>query len=232
MKLRASLPLGLLALSVFALAAQGVVLKRAPKAGDKLKYKMTGNFQVQGADVVLNSTVTDEIKKVEGDVYVTESSTKGTVSVMGNDQDVPERVATTTSKLDGTIVEIKGAAAEDAGGNLYRVANLSLLMLPTTPIEMNGTWSTQAKKDDKRAVPGYKVDYRLVGEEKVGDWDAYKITADGKETEGEAPTSWKSTIWIEKTTGTLLRSVSDVTDVEFGPGVPPLSGKIELIRQP
>lgn len=230
MKLRTALPLGLLALSALALAAQGVVLKRSPKAGDKATYKMTAKFDMGGADVAVSGTMTEEVKKVEGDTVTTDSSSKATVTFGGSDNDLPETKETSVTKLDGTLVSVKSGDKE-AGADAIRLARLNLLVLPATPVEPNGTWSTEGKKDDKLGTPGYKIDYKLVGEDKVGAWDAYKIEVNGKETDGDSPSKWKATYWIAKTDGNLLRSVSDVTDVTYGPGIT-LSGKIEINRQP
>ncbi len=230
MRLRASLPLGLLALSALALAAQGITLKRTPKVGDKASYKVTGTFELQGVDVTLKGTTTEEVLKVDNDTVTTKSVAKAVATVMGTDNEMPDATETTTAKLDGTPVEIK--AGDTVSGPGLRLANINLLYLPATPVEMNGTWTAEGKKDEKKDVPGYKINYKLVGEEKVGDWDTYKITAEGGETEGASPTKVKATYWIEKSTGATVRSLAELTDAVFDPKFPPLTGKMDVVRQP
>lgn len=230
MKPRAFLPLGLVALSVLAYAAQGVVIKRAPKVGDKANYKLTGNFEVAGAEVVLSGTTDEEVTKVEGDSFSMKATTKMSINVMGQDMPQEPSTVTSTTKLDGTIVEVKNGETPGDGSSL-RIAHLNTLYLSPTAVANDATWTLEGKKDEKLDTPGYKLEFKLVGEEKVGKYDTYKITSTGGETEGETPTKVKATYWIEKSTGNTVRALTELTDAVFRPEVPPLSGKMDVVRQ-
>jgi hypothetical protein len=222
--------MGLLALSVLAYAAQGITIKFDPKVGDKANYAISGTFEVSGAEVKLTGTRSEEVLKLENDVVTTKGTSKISVNVMGQDMDQPESTETTKTKLDGTILEVKQGETPAEGGAL-RLAHLNTLLYPSKPVAIGETWTMEAKKDEKADLPGYRVDFKLEGEEKVGKWDTYKITATGGETEGAAPTKIKSTYWVDKTNGQMVHSLSELTDAVFRPEVPPLSGKMDIMRK-
>lgn len=222
--------MGLMALSVLAYAAQGIVVKLTPKVGDKSEYAIAGTFEVAGAEAKLTGTRSEEILKVEADSITSQGKTKLSINVMGQDIDQPESTETTKTKLDGTVIEVKQGDTPAEGGAL-RLAHLNTLLYPSKPLAVGDTWTMEVKKDEKADMPGYKVDFKLEGEEKVGKWDTYKITAKGGETEGAQPTKIKSTYWIEKTNGSLVHSLSELTDAVFRSDVPPVSGKMDIIRK-
>lgn len=230
MKRRAFLPLGLVALSVLAYAAQGVVLKRTPKVGDKANYTVKGTMNVQGLDVTLSGTSTEEIVKVEEGQYTAKSTTKMSVNVAGTDQALPDSSEETTTKLDGTLISLK-SGGNDATPSAIRLNHLNTLYLSDKAIENDGTWTLEGKRDEKADAPAYKVTYKLVGDEKIDKWDTYKITAEGLETEGAAPTKVKSTYWIEKTTGNIIKSHADLTDAVFDPQFGAMSGSMDITRK-
>ncbi|RYG22635.1 hypothetical protein EON82_16495 [bacterium] len=230
MNRRAVLPMGLMALSVLAFAAQGIVIKYSPKVGDKANYAITGTFEVSGAEVKLTGTRAEEVTKLEDDTVTTKGTTKISVNVMGQDMDQPESVETTKTKLDGTLVEVKQGEALAEGGAL-RLARVNTFLYPSKPLAVGDTWTMELKKDEKADLPGVKVDFKLEGEEKVGKWDTYKISGNGGESEGSQPTKIKATYWIDKASGGMIHSLSELTDAVFRPEVPPLSGKMDILRK-
>src|SRR4051812_20275739 len=133
MRLRSILPLGLLAVSAFALAVQAMDLKWTPKVGDKSTYKITGNFDLAGAgEITLAGTRSEEVKTVEADKIVVSGMTKMTVNAMGNEVPVPDSTETTTSKPDGTVLDVK-IGGDAPGGNGLRLARLSSFIFPSKP---------------------------------------------------------------------------------------------------
>lgn len=230
MRLRAVLPLGLLAFAALAVA-QGITIKRTPKVGDKSNYSISATFTLAGMDVVLKGTTAEEITKIEDDVVTKKSVTKMTISAGGQEQTPPETTDSSSEKLDGTPVE-SGIGDATPKASSYRLANINQIFLPAKALAVGDTWIAEGKKDEKRETPGYKIDFKLEGEEKVGAIDSWKVTAVGSETEGDAPTRIKSTYWIEKATGRMVKTVSELTDVVFEGGAPPLTGKLEVTLQP
>ncbi len=237
MRLRTTLPAVLLAVSALALAAQALDLKWSPKVGDKANYKVEGTFDLAGmGEIKLSGTRTETVTSVDGDKIVLTSNSKLAANAMGNEVPIPDSTEVTTVKPDGTVSEIKLNGA-DGGGSAMRLARATMLVYPSKPIAVGDAWTAEGKKDEKADLPGYKLDFKLVGEEKVGTWDTWKITAKGGEVEGATPTKVEATYWIDKKDGSMVRSLAQLTDAVFqGPGggieIPPLSGKMDVTRQP
>ena len=230
MRPRALFPIGLAALTVLAYAAQGILLKRTPKVGDKATYKMTGKLSVTGTDVDVIGTMSDEVTKIESGAFTTKSVTKMTINLMGNEQPLPESSSVTVTNLDGTVVSLKqGDATPDS--TALRLAHLNALYLPQKSVAMNESWVLEGKKDEKIDAPAFKITYKLVGDEKVGKYDTYRITADGGETEGDTPTKIKADYWIEKSTGNLIKQKSELTNAVYSASFPPVNGTMDVIRQ-
>ncbi len=146
MRLRSALPFGLLALSALALAAQAMDLKWTPKVGDKMTYKITGNFELGGAgEITLGGTRTEEVKSVDADKVVTSGTTKMTANAMGNEIPVPETNETTTQKLDGSVVDVKVGDAAPTGSSM-RLAHVSMLVYPSKPVAVGDTWTSTGAK--------------------------------------------------------------------------------------
>ena len=231
MRLRSALPLGLLAVSALALAAQAMDLKWMPKAGDKMTYKVAGSFEIPGAgEITLDGTRIEEVKSVEADKIVVTSLSKQKVNAMGTEIPVPDSTATTTYKPDGSVIALK--VGDDTASGGMRMVRLTSFVFPAKAIAVGDAWTVKGDKDEKADLPGYSVEYKLAGEEKIGTWDTWKITSKGGEIEGSQPTKIEGTTWIEKGTGNLVKSTAQVTDALFSPQAPPLSGKLEVVRQP
>ena len=238
MRLRSVLPLGLLAVSALALAAQAMTLKWTPKTGDKMTYKVTGTFDLAalGGDIKLTGTQTEEVKSVDADKVVIENSSKMTANAMGNEIPVPETKETVTTKPDGTVTEVK--VNDTVTGGAMRLARVTMFVWPSKPVAVGDSWTAEGPKDEKADVPGYKIDFKLVGDEKVDTFDTWKVSVDGGETEGETKTKINGTVWIDKKDGSVVKSLSKLTDAVFpgsanaGVEIPPLSGTMEIVRQP
>jgi len=227
MKRRAFLPFGLVALSVLAYAAQGVVLKRTPKVGDKANYTVKGAMTVQGLDVTLSGTSTEEVTKVEEDTFTVKSSSKMSVNVAGADQPLPDSNQETTTKLDGTLVKLL-ADSNPATPSAIRLGHLNTLYLSPKSVANDETWTLEGKRDEKLDAPAFKITYKLIGEEKIGKYDTYKITSDAAETEGSIPTKIKGTFWVNKLDGNLIKSHTEMTDAVFDPQYGQMSGTMDI----
>lgn len=233
MRLRSVLPLGLLAVSALALAAQAMDLKWSPKVGDKASYKVTGKFEMGGAgDIEIGGTRTEEIKSVDANSVVTSETDKLTVNAMGNDIPVPETTATVTLKPDGTATDVKSGENQASAGSALRIVHLGSLIYPSKPVAVNDTWDATGVKDEKLDVPGYKITFKLVGDEKVGTTDTWKITGTGGETEGESKATVEATYWVDKTNGNVVRAYLKLANALLSPEAPPLTGTMDLLRQP
>lgn len=233
MNRRLLLPLGVLTLSVLAYAAQGVVLKRTPRVGDKANYAIKGTMNVQslGAEVTLSGSSTEEVTQVDGEKYTTKSVTKMKGNVAG--QEVPLSDGDeeeTTTLLDGTFVGSK-AGEHDASSTDTRIDRLLTLFLSAKSVEKDEAWTYEGKHDDKLDIPALKITYKFVGEEKVDQWDTYKISGEGAETEGSLPAKIKTIYWIDKANGGVVKSHAEFTDAVFDPEIGVVSGSMDITRK-
>lgn len=187
-----------------------VLLARTPKIGDRATYRVEGSFVVAGVPVALKGTTEEEVTKVEEGTFTVRALAKATLVVMGEEKPLDPATETVTARLDGS-----------PAGPASRLRGLNLLFLPTEPVEPGATWF--------KAVERVRFDYRLIGEDRVGAWNAWKIAADGGETSG--PARIKATYWIDKSNGTTLRTLAELTDAVLEPGQPALTGRLEVVRQ-
>src|ERR1044072_2065146 len=117
MGLAAVAALSLTAMAVF----QGVVLKRAPKEGETIKYRMKASMEVQGQAVDMNALMVEKVTAVKDDTYTTVSEmTEMKINFGGQEMEVPSSGATTTvSKASGELISVK---ADQMDENSYRLA--------------------------------------------------------------------------------------------------------------
>lgn len=209
---------------------QAVTLKRAPKVGESAKFKLTGTFDFSGQEIAVSGLSTEKVVAVEGDTYIVESASTDTkVSVGGQEMEQPNSTTKTTYKLSGEAVKIEGEQVSSAN---YRIDNLTGLHLPTKPVAVGDSWVYEVKANDATGAAAVKVEYKVVGTEKLLGFDTLKVEFSGKESGVDTPGSVKGTVWIDVATSLQVKNDAVWTDLTF-PGAPvQLSGKITLVRVP
>lgn len=220
------------ALSVAAFAVQDAIsLKRAAKSGESIKYRLKADVEIQGMEAAFSTLVTEKVTKVESNGnYVLESAqSEGKVNLSGQEMDVPGTTQTFVYKPNGEVVEIK---AETVDGNVYRTANLTAFIVTDKAVKVGDEWTHDIKKDEKTGTMPAKGTYKIEGEEKVGEFDTFKVKFATKETEGgESAASCEGTSWVNKKDGTLVKSEGVWKNVPF-PGAPgPINAKYTLTRE-
>lgn len=220
-----SLALAFLALTAVAgaTAAQGLLIKFQPKVGDVREYKLDGSVEAMGTTVEITGTSTEKTLKVDGDTYVEEISQAMKINMGGSEQEQNSTI-TSTSKLGGYIVATEGEGANP------RTDNLAQFIEPTKEIKIGDTWSYEAKADAKKETPAYKIDYKYLGDEKIGEWDCAKFSMMAKETEGEKPMVFDTTMWLSKADFSRVKMESKFQNM-YNPMVPvTLDGKLNSLR--
>ncbi len=220
------------ALSVVALAVQdGINLKRTAKVGDAAKYRLKADVDLSGIEATFTVLVSEKVSKVEPDGnYVVESTqSEGKISAGGQEMDAPTATQTFTYKATGEIVDIK---AEEAGGDVYRTATLTTFVVTDKAVKVGDTWEIDYKKDAKTGVNLSKGTYKVEAEEKVGNYECYKIKYTTKELEGgDAAPVCEATTWVNKKDGTLVKSEGTWKNMPF-PGAPmPINAKFTMTRE-
>lgn len=224
----------LFALSTLALAAQAGPIVRKVKAGDEQKFRVKANIELGGNEIVFSGLQTEKILEVapDGSYTVESKTTNAKVTFGGQDVDIPaDQTPATTSVYnpDGTIKEIRG---DNAQAESYRFANLGAIFFTGKEEGKIGTtWTNDKVADTKSGAVGYKSTYKVVGEEKVGNYDTWKIEFSTKESEGDAPASSDGTVWLDKADGSMVKNEAKWSNAPF-PGAPgPVNGTVSITRE-
>ena len=221
-----------MALSVAAFAVQDAVsIKRVAKAGDSAKYRLKADIDFQGMEATFTALVVEKITKIEsnGNFIVESSYSEGKVVFSGQEMDAPGTTSTYTYKPTGEVVDIK---AETVDSNVYRTANLTSFMVPDKSVKVGDEWTTEIKKDEKTGALAAKGTYKVEAEEKVGDFDTFKVKYSTKETDGgDAAASCEGFAWVNKKDGSMVKTEGAWKNMPF-PGAPaPLNAKFSLVRE-
>ena len=208
-------------------AVDAITLKYAPKVGDDLKYKMTGQVQIMGTQADISADFEYKVTKVDTDgSYTIESSQKNMqVSAMGQTMNPPDSKDTTVSKANGEIIDYQ---TENQDPSAWRMAELNSFVYPDKPVNVGDSWQSKVVADPKKGTVAATCDYKVDSLEKVGNHDTAKIKVSYKETEGSDPASSDGFVWLDTKDGAVVKSEANWANVPSQQG--PISAKITVSR--
>lgn len=222
------LVLGLAAMT-FA-AVDGYLIKMTPKVGDVVKYKLKASLEVMGQQAKVTAITSEKVTKVDEDGTYTVESTQSDLKVQLGEQEIEPPASGATvevRKANGTLVEIRG---ENVDSNSYRMNALSALVPSDKPVKVGDTWTNDVKSDAKTGAVAAKAEYKVIGEEKVGDYETLKLKVTVKETEGSEPASSEFTLWLDKANWTMVKLDGKLINAPM-PGAPtPVTANMTLER--
>lgn len=229
-------PLALLALAALTTAAlaatDAVTLVRKPKKDEVHKYSMKADIDVNGLQVSVIATTQEKTTDVaeDGSYTVEEMLVDGKTTAAGQEKDLAGGPPSSMIyKTNGIISKINGDAKQ-ATSNAYRMANLSLLYLPDKAVNVGDAWTYDVKADKATGAVAAKGEFKLLGDEKVGTHDTWKIKATIKETEGDTPSSSDGTVWIDKADGSMVKNEVKWVNAPF-PGIQvPVNATVKIER--
>ena len=198
-----------------------------------VKLRLSAELEIGGNKATYTGLVQQKVTKVDTDGSYTEEEQQiqGKASFGGQDIDVPDTGAhPVIYNADGRVKEIKGDE-QTAGAASYRMTTLGLIIDAGKPLAVGDTWSVDLKADAKTGAEAAKADYKVLGEEKVGDLDTVKLSAKIKETGSSDPASSDGTYWIAKSDGSLVKAEVKWVNAPF-PGAPgPISASVTMVRE-
>lgn len=219
------------ALSALAIR-DGVVLKRVAKVGDVAKYRMKAEMEFRSLPAVYSLLLTEKVTRVtpEGDYSI--ESINSESKLVYNGTAVPSSGAdgektTTNFKPNGAVSSI---ITERTDPNIYRMANLETLQFPATAVKVGDSWKIEIKKDDRGSLDA-TGSYTIEAQEKIGNYDCFRIHGTMKETSGSAPAGFDATYWVNLADGTIVKLQGLWENAPF-PGAPaPVKAKVEVTRE-
>ncbi len=109
------------------------------------------------------------------------------------------------------------------------MANLHAFKAPETS-KVGDEIAFDVPADSKKGTPAVKCVYKVVGTEKVKDWDCVKLTFTCAETDGDQKSSVKGTIWLSAADGFPIKSTEEWKDVQPGGAPFPVNGTFSVER--
>ena len=225
---------GLLSITGFAFAPlDGFSVKRQPKEGQIVKLRVKATLEIGGSQALFSGLVQDKTTKVDSDGAYTEEEqqTEGSAKIGDLTTAVPSIAAfPMIHNADGSLRELKGNP-DVSGPDAYRMASLEVLVDAGHPLNVGDSWSTEIKADSKTGVKAAKADYKILGEEKIGEFNSIKVKFALKETEGTLPASSDGTIWINKADGTMVKEEITWKNAPFPGAQGPTNATMTVTRE-
>ncbi len=210
--------------------ADGFSLKRIPKVGAAVKFSMEATFQANGASGTLKAVLLEKTTGMDKDCNFTvqQSQLEASATYDSESIDVSARTPVTmTYKPNGQVTLIAGDLTD---ANAYRMENLGSLLDPGKQVNVGDVWITEIKEDKSLGTHGVHTELKLIGEEKIGEFNTIKIKGMSKEDFGDSPATDDFTIWINKEDGSLVQLESKWTNAPFPGQTAPIPATIKMTR--
>ncbi len=204
----------LLAVVVSAAWAQdSFSLKRTPKVGDTMSYKLSVDLDVQGMAANYSATVKEKVVKVgsDGSFVIENSQASAKMTFSGQEQAIPDtgEVSKSTYAANGLVQLIEGSDADEGG---YRLSTLQGFVIPDSPKKVGDRWEVKIPADKKTGVVAATAAYEVLAVETIGSRKTVKVKWNTKETEGSSPASADGTVWLDTTDFSLVRLEAKLTN--------------------
>ena len=191
-------------------------LTRAYKTDEESKYRLELRTNVNSADVLFTTTLTEKAKEVKpaGDTTLVYTASAAYLKFGDNEMDASESLPTVTQIRDNSgkvtdtkVVQGNGPAAQIFGDLMPAFIQAQLMFYPPKPVKVGDTWKIDyANEKSKSKVTGKAT---VIGTEKVGDLDTLKVKVSSSAKLENAPgeQSLEGVGNIETATGRFVRLV-------------------------
>jgi hypothetical protein len=224
---RATLLTACALMSLSAALSQEYTLKLNVKEGDTFKYRMSMEIDFGGQNLLATTTITNKVLKVEENGNIQMESASGEMVIKFGDQEMPQPAPPATKmtfKPNGAVAKV------DGGDAMMQQMNAAQMVYPEKPVKVGDKWSETVKNPNGEL----KIDYELVGVEKVGDTEAVKIkvtarSANGKEGENYSADGFT---WVDPKTGMAIKMETRIKGMQVEGAPMPIDGtlKMELVK--
>jgi hypothetical protein len=223
--------IGLMLVAAAAFAADAVVLKMVYKKDQVTKYRMKGTLDFGGQTIEATILTKDTVKEIaaDGTVTVENETVEGKISFGGQEMEIPASPATRmTMKPNGEIKEIKG---DEVNATVYRLQNLQGFIPPAEAVTVGSKWVRKGSANKDTGAVAFTASYEIVGEEKIGEYDTFKIKYKNIETEGNEPAAIEGTVWVSKADCSIVKGTAKWMNVPMAGAPMPINGEFTLTRE-
>lgn len=212
-------------LATFALVGatyQATPLTRKAAVGDKATYKLTSDFEIQGSKASYRAKIVEKIIDITDGKITTETTTSDQVIILAGTE-IPEDESTVTTTVTHSTGGILSIEPTEGDANAYRFASLTVLFWPKGNVEKGSKWQTvvSANPDQMTRITNYS--YEIVDTETLVGHKTFKIKYATKEADGERPASANGHMWVDQSTGLLVKIEAKFKNVPLGDEVMDMS---------
>lgn len=229
MKLRSVLALSVLLVTCMGAKSRddGYTIVWKPKQGQAIAYEVSAQMTVADDKVEFDSDVDVKITKVAANGDYTVETKYGNFRVIQNGKEERAPDGAMDTKPD---VEIFNAKGEKIGGdpddNDGEVDDMTRLLRsvgdfspPEKPVKKGDKWTEDIKYDEKTKTKAAKLDFEVLGTDKIGRYDVLTISKSYKETEGSAPPAYEGTMSFDVTDMSLVEVEAGLRGVPLADGI-------------
>lgn len=188
-----------------AIIADSYDLKRVCKVGDEATFQFNAEMMIGDIKISASGKNVEKVVKVDEEGLIHSESVQSEVKITTPDGETPmpgEDKSTIVYNPDRSVKEIK--TEQDADPSSMRLAIVSTVIAPPKALADGESWTADLKANGDETFP-CKGEYKIVGAEKVGEWDCVKITMTVKETEGPKPAECSGTVWLNRKDYTTVK---------------------------
>lgn len=204
-----------------------------PKLEDKLQYRLVMDLDMSGEAIRFESNVHMRVVKLEanGD-YTIETAVRNTTARAGKRSQIlpDEKPTAETFNVKGEKVSESKPVDDEVNpmdGILDRITEVGL---PGRPVKKNDTWTKDLKGDPKRQIRPATMRYRLIDQERVGRFDAIRVSFSYREV-AVRPVEADGSFLLDAKDSSLVGMEANVRNVDFGDELPPGDATLTMRRQ-
>lgn len=196
------------------------------QASQVARYQSEANIALEagGMKVSLEAKETEKVTFTEvaanGNITLERMTESTELSVNGMKAPSPPDdmdKSTVVLKADGSLVSYKTDDSESAGAKLSaRLYTATHPVFPETEVGAGDKWTREYKANSELGLRDAKGEYEVTGTEKVGGVDTHRIKFSYREGETTLPLTTSGTLWVETTSGDIVRSDIEIQNAPFG----------------
>ncbi len=227
-------------------AQDKVPLANRATKGQVIRYKESDNITMESMGMKLTIEMEETRKVTISDVAangdITQEGVTESLKRSFNGREVPVEDKEKQEKTivayhpDGTLISYKKEGGADDGEKdanklSVRMFAATSVYFPANAVGVGDKWTKEYKSNADLGLEDGKAEFEIVGTERIGGVDTFKIKFTYKESRATAPIETKGMAWVEKTSGDTVVSEIDFEGVKlFGEEAPGASGKSKSER--